>query len=97
MVLTRNKGYRKESDSYVPHLFYRRYPALREALAKRNRAYNQQIEQVERLETEGKIVVIRPERPIDVKRMERDTRKLLALYEEGYECAAQVEFLGAQL
>ena len=93
VVLTRNKGYRKEGDSYVPPLFYRRYPALRKALAMRNSIYNHQIEEVERLEADGKVVVIRPERPIDVGRMERDTRKLLALYKEGYECAAQVDFV----
>ena len=93
VVLTRNRGYRKEGDSYVPPLFYRRYPALRKTLAMRNAIYNHQIEEVERLETEGKIVVIRPERPIDVGRMERNTQKLLALYEEGYECASQVDFV----
>lgn len=93
VVLTRNKGYRKEGKSYVPPLFYHRYPALRTALAMRNDVYNHQIEEVERLEHEGKIVVIRPERPIEVGRMERDTRKLVALYDEGYECASQIEFV----
>lgn len=93
VVLTRNKGYRKVGKSYVPPLFYHRYPALRTALAMRNDVYNRQIEEVERLEHEGKIVVIRPERPIEVGRMERDTRKLVALYDEGYECASQVEFV----
>jgi predicted patatin/cPLA2 family phospholipase len=92
VVLTRNKGYRKPSKSYVPMLFYRKYPALREALAMRNTIYNRQIEEVERLEQEGKIVVIRPEKPIEVGRMERNTSKLLALYDEGYEMAAKVEF-----
>ena len=58
----------------------------------RNTIYNRQIEEVERLEAEGKIVVIRPESPIEVGRMERDTHKLLDLYNEGYECAARVEF-----
>ena len=47
-------------------------------------------------EQRGEIVVIRPERPIEVARMERDTRKLLALYEEGYACAAAVEFVLAE-
>lgn len=92
VVLTRNRGYRKPSKSYVPMLFYRKYPALREALAMRNTIYNRQIEETERLEQEGKIVVIRPERPIEVGRMERNTSKLLALYDEGYEMATKVEF-----
>ena len=92
VVLTRNKGYRKQGKSHVPSFFYRKYPALREALAMRNTIYNRQIEEVERLEAEDKIVVIRPEKPIVVGRMERDTRKLLDLYNEGYECAARVVF-----
>lgn len=93
VVLTRNKGYRKpEGRSFVPPFVYRRYPALREALAMRNTIYNQQIAEVEELETRGKITVIRPERPIEVGRMERDTRKLLALYEEGYALAERLAF-----
>ena len=35
-------------------------------------------------EDEGRISVIRPQRPMDVGRMEKDVRKLEALYEEGY-------------
>ncbi|MBR5200293.1 MAG: patatin family protein [Alistipes sp.] len=93
VVLTRNRGYRKEPKSFVPPLFYRHYPELRRALALRNGIYNRQIEDVEAREERGEIVVIRPERPIEVARMERDTRKLLALYEEGYACAAAVEFV----
>jgi predicted patatin/cPLA2 family phospholipase len=58
----------------------------------RNTIYNRQIEEVERLEEDGKIIVIRPETPIKVGRMERNTHKLLDLYNEGYECAARVRF-----
>ena len=93
VVLTRNRGYRKsDSNVWVPPFFYSRYPHLREAIRQRNERYNQTIEMVERLEDRGDIVVIRPERPIEVGRMERDTKRLLALYNEGYECAASVDF-----
>lgn len=40
---------------------------------------------IEKLEDEGCIKVIRPENPVVVGRMEKDTAKLTALYEEGYE------------
>ena len=93
VVLTRNIGYRKEGASHTPRIRYRRYPALRRALGMRNTIYNQQIEEVETREARGEIVVIRPERPIEVARMERDTRKLIALYDEGYACAAEVDFV----
>ena len=93
VVLTRNKGYRKSNKpTTVPPFFYRKYPALREAIRQRNALYNRQIEQVEREEEQGRVIVIRPQNPIVVDRMERDTRKLLGLYEEGYRCAAEFEY-----
>ncbi len=94
VVLTRNKGYRKpQKPTTVPWFFYRKYPLLREAIRRRNTLYNEQIDLVERLEDKGELVVIRPQRPITVDRIERDTRKLLDLYNEGYECTAAVEFI----
>ena len=45
---------------------------------------------IEKLEAEGRIIVIRPERPVEVGRMEKDTGKLSALYQEGYEIASKM-------
>ena len=93
VVLTRNKGYRKsDKPSFVPPFAYRKYPALRETLRNRNLEYNKQIALIEELEKRGEIVVIRPERPVEVGRMERDVKRLTALYDEGYEIASRVEF-----
>ena len=93
VVLTRNKGYRKPGKpTKVPPFIYRKYPALREAISSRNEIYNKQIALVEELEEKGELIVIRPENPIMVDRMERDTSKLLDLYNEGYECAAKIDF-----
>ena len=93
VVLTRNKGYRKpQKRTKVPPFMYRKYPELREAISTRNAIYNQQIALVEELEERGEIIVIRPEKPITVDRMERNTDKLLALYNEGYECASKIDF-----
>jgi predicted patatin/cPLA2 family phospholipase len=95
VVLTRNKGYRKsEKEMKAVSLFYKEYPAMQEAIRQRNKIYNQQISMIEELEAAGEIVVIRPERPIEVGRMERDTKKLLALYEEGYNIAMRNVELG---
>lgn len=88
VVLTRNIGYRKsEKPLRLPRFIYHKYPQLREALCNRNSVYNAQISMVEKLEAEGKLTVLRPKRPIEVDRIERDTDKLLALYNEGYDCA----------
>jgi len=91
VVLTRNRGYRKSDKGVmVPRFIYKEYPRLRVALRNRNILYNEQLELVERLEDEGKILVIRPEKPIVVDRMETSVRKLTDLYNEGYECAKKV-------
>ena len=91
VVLTRNKGYRKSTkDVPVPNFIYKKYPRLRVALRNRNKIYNEQLELVERLEEEGKIIVIRPEKPIVVGRMETSVKKLTDLYEQGYACAKKV-------
>lgn len=91
VVLTRNKGFRKsEKDIRVPNFIYKRYPRLRVVLSRRCRVYNQQLELVEQLEEAGKILVIRPEKPMQVTRMEKDTTRLYDLYNEGYSCAGNL-------
>ncbi len=91
VVLTRNRGYRKqEKDIRVPGFVYRRYPRLRLVLSKRCEVYNKQLEMIERMEDEGRVLVIRPEQKVVVNRIERDIKKLTALYEEGYVCAKKV-------
>ena len=93
VVLTRNKGYRKpDKPGFVPPFMYRKYPALREAIRKRNALYNEELALVESLEEKGELIVIRPQAPIVVDRMERDVQKLLDLYNEGYNCASQIDF-----
>lgn len=86
VVLTRNKGWRDTSlDLKQPRFVYRQYPRLRLALSRRHEVYNQQIDLVDRLEAEGKIVCIRPIRPLEVGRMEIDVEKLERLYQEGFD------------
>lgn len=91
VVLTRNRGYRKKKSKMpLAKLAYRKYPNLQKALQKRNAVYNRTMDLIERLEDEGKILVIRPLRPVEVGRMEKDTKKLSALYQEGYDVAKAV-------
>lgn len=85
VVLTRNKGYRsKERDRKIPPFVYKKYPRLRVALSRRVAAYNEQLQLVERLEELGKVVCIRPQRPMEVGRMEKDIGRLERLYQEGF-------------
>ena len=91
VVLTRHRGYRKEEKPpHLPPFIYKRYPKLREALRTRGARYNAQIAWVERLEDEGRITVIRPDRPVEVARIERDINKMNALYQHGFEVAERI-------
>ena len=45
--------------------------------------YDAQQREIDRLEKEGRIFVIRPQGPVKVSHTEKDTAKLKALYEEG--------------
>lgn len=85
LVLTRNRGYRNTGkDMKIPRFIYRKYPRLRVALSRRLAAYNAQLEYVERMEDEGRVICIRPECPMEVDRIEKDIAKLERLYEEGF-------------
>lgn len=85
VVLTRNKGYRTSGHDYkIPRFIYKNYPRLRVVLSHRLQAYNRQLDLIDQLEDSGQIVCIRPERPMEVTRMEKDTAKLERLYEEGF-------------
>lgn len=91
VVLTRNKGFRKtERDVRIPYFIYRRFPRLRDALSRRCACYNEQLEMIEQMENAGEVLVVRPEIPTGVNRLEDNTAKLTALYHEGYACAEKV-------
>lgn len=98
IVLTRNKGYRKaDKNFYLPPFIYRKYPALREQLKLRYKHYNQVLDYIDTLEKENKAIVIRPVKPLEVGRTERNPEKLKALYEEGYQCAKSLDGILSKL
>lgn len=85
VVMTRNKGYRSsELDVKIPPIIYKEFPRLRVALSHRVEVYNEQLEMVERMERWGEILVIRPQRKMEVGRTCSDVEKLERLYEEGF-------------
>ena len=86
VVLTRNRGYRStEPDIKMPKFVYKEFPRLRVALSRRTEEYNRQLDLIERMEDWGEIIVIRPERPLEVGRITQDVVKLERLYEEGFQ------------
>ena len=91
VVLTHNRGYRDAgSDLRMPKFVYKNYPRLRVALSRLKRVYNAHIELVEQLEAAGKVLVICPEKPLEVDRFGTRIDQLEALYEEGYACAERI-------
>ena len=69
--------------SALIRLRYGKYPEFCKALENRHAGYNAQAEEVARLEREGKIFVIRPERALALSRLEKDPEKLQAVYDCG--------------
>lgn len=93
VICTRNRGWRDHGrDHKQPRFIYRNYPRLRVLLSRRLSAYNRQLDLVDELEEKGQIIVIRPERPLEVGRMEKDVNKLEALYEEGFQLGEKFIF-----
>ena len=84
VVTTRPKGYtKKESKSKgLFSICYRKYPHLVEVMNKRIVNYNARLREIERLESEGKIFVIRPDNPIPIGRLQNDPQVLEKVYFE---------------
>ena len=84
VILTQPIDYRKtKSSSFLFKLFYRKYPHLVKTLENRYRTYNEQVEEIIRLEKQNKIFVIRPNVPLNIGRLERDETKIRTVYELG--------------
>lgn len=84
IVLTRPLEYvRNDHIAEVCRLFYPRYKALLRAIEQRNDRYNARLQQIRRLEQEGKVFVLRPSENISVGRLEKDIARLQALHQLG--------------
>ncbi|MCH5353580.1 MAG: patatin family protein [Acutalibacter sp.] len=93
VVTTREHGYRKSpvprSAAKLYARFYRKYPALVRGILNVPRRYGKELDEIDKLEAAGKIFVIRPPKPVDVSRTEKDVEKLQALYDGGCETFRQ--------
>ena len=84
VVLTRPASYRKTTRSNPLYsIVYRRFPALVQALNQRGYHYNQTLDQIETMEAQGELFVLRPSAHLEVGRFERDIRVLDSLYNLG--------------
>lgn len=84
VILTRDAAYRKSPElRALPGLVYRRYPAFAEALLTRHIMYNRQTEYVEACMQDGSAFVIRPSKPLEIGRLEKDPEKVQQVYDQG--------------
>ncbi len=85
VILTQPEGYRKKKNRALPliRMKYGQYPNLIKALENRHRMYNAELDFIKAQEAQGRIFVIRPDAPLPVKRVEKDSAKLKVCYEIG--------------
>ena len=84
VILTRPIDYRKKKSAGVQFkVAYGKYPKLIEKLENRYQDYNNTVERIVELEKQGKVLVIRPDEEITIKRLEKDTDKLQHVYDLG--------------
>lgn len=87
VVPTREHGFRKPptSTSFTNATVnkYREYPNLVKAIIDTPRVYANQANELDRLDYEGRVLMLRPEEPITISRTEKDPVKLIELYNAG--------------
>lgn len=88
VVMTKKYGFiRKPASAAMLTMLqvrYLRYPKIYELMKNRNIAYNDTLEYLKWQEENGQAFVIRPESDCGVGRIEKEEKKLEALYHEGY-------------
>lgn len=93
VVLTRDRSYRKKPEKLKPvyRIMYADYPAMIELLDRRYLIYNRSLEDLKKLESEGRALVIAPKKPLDIDRFEKNPQRLAAAASLGYHDAIDLE------
>ena len=88
VILTKEEGYIRQpangAELALIRARYMRYPKVYECMRERHLTYNNTLQYIEEMQSQGKVFVIRPKQKSNVGRVEKDKAKLDALYEEGY-------------
>ena len=92
IILTRPKGYKKTlnfSTRFAAQVVSRKYPLLKDALLSRHIKYNETLDYIDKLEKEGKALVLRPTEEVIIDSMEKDLDKIQRIYDYGYVLALE--------
>lgn len=89
VILTKEVGYVRQPSSQLGliKVRYAKYPKVYELMKKRHTAYNETMDFLRRQQENGQAFVIQPKEPSEVGRLERDPKKIEALYQMGYKDA----------
>jgi predicted patatin/cPLA2 family phospholipase len=90
IVLTRTKDYRKtrhKKDIVAARQMEKKYPEIARAVVNRYKKYNHSLEVCQRLEEQGKAVIIRPDVPL--VSLEKDVEVLRSSWQSGYDKAME--------
>lgn len=87
VILTQPEGYVKKQSRAMPLISFalRKYPAVVEAMRTRYIMYNEQLKYVREAEKCGKILVIRPNKPIPIGHICHNPEQMQAAYDMGFE------------
>ena len=71
------------------HRLLRKYPAVVRDMENRHLRYNETLSLLKQLETQGDTLVLRPSRPLPIRRVENAPERLQAAYDIGREDAQE--------
>lgn len=84
VVLTRPAEYRKKKmNMTLANIVYKNYPKLINTMKNRYKVYNNSVEEVNYLNEEKEVFLIRPSEYIKIKRVEKDEKVLTQMYNLG--------------
>lgn len=89
VILTKEVGYVRKPSGQLGLIKarYRKFPKIHELMKNRHIAYNDTMEFLRRQQENGQAFVIQPKNPSEVGRLEKDPKKIEALYLQGYQDA----------
>lgn len=85
VVETRPEGYEKGPNplAWLAKIVYHKYPNFIKAMCLRHNHYNAELFDIESAAKEGEIFLLRPTKKLKISRMEKDRKKLKAMYDLG--------------
>lgn len=85
VVLTQPRNYVKKPNGLMPliRVIYRKYPKFIEAVEHRHEMYNAETRYVFEQEKAGKVLVLCPDAPLGISRIEKDAKELQRVYDMG--------------